>query len=279
MSVGALGYRAPLSDSVINLTIITMTYNARSRVFSDIVPMTKEEKEQNESQYGSIAVEVRYNKGGMNYFAGQMQPRCYSLSVYPCDDVNGIKSFLLMGKGFDGGTNILIYKTERFSAKALKELADAVDAEQIARLYAADDRQGLQAVVEKLRGGRTVAPAQKPTEPPAVSGMRGGKLLTKEILERLPKLGETSEVKNPLVQAKLFYPDFSWNWYLIEYDGEDLFYGLVDGFEAELGTFRLSELLTNRGKMGLPIERDSAFRPLGVDEVMATLQGKKAIAA
>jgi Protein of unknown function (DUF2958) len=237
--------------------------------------MTDEEKERNNSQYGSIAVDVRYNMGGMNYFSGQVQPRCYSLSVYPCDYVGGVKSFLLMGQGFDGGTNMLIYKTERFSAKALKELADAVDAEQIARLYAGSDRAGLQAVLESLRGGRDATLPEEPKETPAISGMKGGKLLTKEVLASLPKLGETSEVENPVVQAKFFYPDFSWTWYAIEFDGDDIFYGLVDGFEAEFGNFSLSELMGNRGKMGLPIERDRYFTPTPVKEIQKAIDSRK----
>lgn len=64
-----------------------------------------------------------------------------------------------------------------------------------------------------------------------------------------------------MVRVKFFYPDFSWTWYAIEFDGDDLFFGLVDGFEKELGYFRLSELLQNRGKFGMEIERDYYFTP------------------
>ena len=46
-----------------------------------------------------------------------------------------------------------------------------------------------------------------------------------------------------------------------EFDGDDLFFGFVSGFERELGYFRLSELLENRGKLGMEIERDGSFRP------------------
>jgi hypothetical protein len=31
--------------------------------------------------------------------------------------------------------------------------------------------------------------------------------------------------------------DSSWTWYSTEFDGEDLFFGLVVGFETELGYF------------------------------------------
>ena len=71
-----------------------------------------------------------------------------------------------------------------------------------------------------------------------------------DILARLPKLGETAGQEDPSAQVKFFYPDFDWTWYGIEFDGEDLFYGLVTGFEKEFGAFRLSELMENRGKLG-----------------------------
>lgn len=60
---------------------------------------------------------------------------------------------------------------------------------------------------------------------------------------------------------KFFTPDSSWTWYPTEFDGDDLFFGLVSGFEVELGYFRLSELEGVRGKLGLPIERDLYFEP------------------
>jgi hypothetical protein len=74
-------------------------------------------------------------------------------------------------------------------------------------------------------------------------------------------LGATDEQNDPLVHVKFFYPDFSWTWYAIEFDGDDLFYGYVQGFENELGYFRLSELMQNRGKFGMEIERDFYFTP------------------
>jgi len=98
--------------------------------------------------------------------------------------------------------------------------------------------------------------------------MTRDQLLTPDILARLPKLGETSGQKDPVAQVKFFYPDFGWTWYAIEFDGEDIFYGLVDGFEKEFGSFRLSELLENRGKLGLEIERDLYFEPMPVSRLM-----------
>jgi hypothetical protein len=93
------------------------------------------------------------------------------------------------------------------------------------------------------------------------------KLLTKELLKQLPKIGET-EKQEQIAIVKFFTPDGAWTWYGQEYDGEDLFYGLVDGMEKELGYFSLSELKSVRGQFGLPVERDLWFKPTRIDELM-----------
>ncbi len=74
-----------------------------------------------------------------------------------------------------------------------------------------------------------------------------------------------------MVICKFFYPAHHWSWYGIEYDGEDLFFGFVDGDFPELGYFRLSELTGNRDLLGLPIERDRSFRPQRLSALRAEL--------
>lgn len=86
-------------------------------------------------------------------------------------------------------------------------------------------------------------------------------LLTAEIRRRLPPLYSTAETPNPMVRAKFFTPWAYWTWYAIEFDGKDLFFGLVEGHESELGYFSLSELESVRGPGGVKIERDAHFRP------------------
>jgi hypothetical protein len=92
-------------------------------------------------------------------------------------------------------------------------------------------------------------------------------LLTKAIAKSLPKIGATSGQDDPMVLAKFFYPDFGWTWYAIEFDGEDEFFGLVDGFERELGYFSLSKLQTTRGRLGCSIERDLYWEPCRLSEL------------
>jgi hypothetical protein len=69
----------------------------------------------------------------------------------------------------------------------------------------------------------------------------------------------TENDKNMLGQVKFSYPDFDWTCYAIEFDADDLFFCLVDGFEEEFDYFRLPELFTIRGTLGLLIEWDSFF--------------------
>ena len=92
-------------------------------------------------------------------------------------------------------------------------------------------------------------------------------LLTEEIRAKFPALYSSENEKDPMVQCKFFTPDSSWTWYAIEFDGVDTFFGLVDGFEKEMGYFSLSELQSVLGKLGLPIERDRYFKPCRLSEV------------
>jgi hypothetical protein len=96
------------------------------------------------------------------------------------------------------------------------------------------------------------------------------KLLTAAIRKKLPTIGSTDGT-DPMVICKFFTPDSSWTWYITEYDGQDEFFGLVDGFEAELGYFSLREIESARGPLGLKIERDLWWKPRRLSEVQAQL--------
>jgi hypothetical protein len=64
-------------------------------------------------------------------------------------------------------------------------------------------------------------------------------LLPAEIRAQLPTLYAQSESSDAIVYVKFFNPNSDWTWYATEFDGEDLFFGLVQGFEEELGYFSL----------------------------------------
>ena len=73
--------------------------------------------------------------------------------------------------------------------------------------------------------------------------------------------------EDAIVFVKFFTPDSSWTWYATEFDGDDTFFGLVDGHERELGYFSLAELRSARGPLGLSIERDEHFVPKTLAQV------------
>jgi len=90
------------------------------------------------------------------------------------------------------------------------------------------------------------------------------KLITKAIEAKMPPLYSTDGNDSAPIIVKFFTPDSNWTWYVTEgqpapEEGDWLFFGLVDGFEKELGYFRLSEIQECHGPMGLPIERDMYF--------------------
>src|SRR3989440_9643791 len=93
-------------------------------------------------------------------------------------------------------------------------------------------------------------------------------LVTSELRKMLPALYSQEHEEDPLVMCKFFTPDSNWTFYALEFDGEDLFFGWVVGFEKELGSFQLSELVEARGPLGFPIERDIHFSPTKLSEVM-----------
>ena len=95
-------------------------------------------------------------------------------------------------------------------------------------------------------------------------------LLPKDVREVLPELYANEEMGlAALALVKFFTPDSSWSFYASEFDGEDIFFGLVIGFEAEYGYFSLRELESVRGPLGLPIERDLHFKPRSLEELKA----------
>ena len=89
------------------------------------------------------------------------------------------------------------------------------------------------------------------------------KLMTKELEAQLPPLYANEELGNDAeALVKFFTPDADWTWYATEYNPETKqFFGLVDGFELELGYFNLEELENLRGPFGLPVERDLYWKP------------------
>lgn len=111
-----------------------------------------------------------------------------------------------------------------------------------------------------------IAPViESDAEPPVHPGHQ---LMTEEIKASLPSLEEAIE-QGPAAQAqvKYFSVDAGWTWYASGFDGENVFYGMVVGYEIEMGPFFLSELQETRGPWGLKIERDLYFEKKTLQEL------------
>jgi hypothetical protein len=99
------------------------------------------------------------------------------------------------------------------------------------------------------------------------------KLLPDKIKDALPPLYSQAGVADPLVRAKWFAPWSNWTWYAIEgeIEGDDFTcFGLVSGFELELGYFSVGELASVDDPLPLiRVELDEHFEPVPLSVVKA----------
>ena len=102
------------------------------------------------------------------------------------------------------------------------------------------------------------------------------KLLTQENRKALPPLYEQDgKMYEAVCYVKFFTPDSNWTWYATEFSPEDgIFFGMVDGFEMEMGYFSLAELEAAKGPMGLHIERDMYFKPKMLKDIDPRIMAK-----
>ena len=71
-------------------------------------------------------------------------------------------------------------------------------------------------------------------------------------LDGIPELYATEHERDPLVHVCYRCPRSGWTWHVTEYDGSRRFFGLVAGFEIELGYFDRLELEAN----GIELEQN-----------------------
>lgn len=104
----------------------------------------------------------------------------------------------------------------------------------------------------------------------------GHQLMTKELGDAIPMLGANENVKDydtVLAPAKLFSPYSNWTWYITEWEAKTgLCFGLVEGFETEIGYFDLSELAEVTVFGSVPaVERDLYWNPRTLGEIKREL--------
>ena len=110
------------------------------------------------------------------------------------------------------------------------------------------------------------------------SGLRRHKLMTKELGDTIPAIRSTANVEDNddvVARAKLFCPYNGWRWYVTEWDAKTgLCFGLVEGFETELGYFDLTELseVTVFGRVPA-VERDLYWEPQTLGEIRRQASG------
>jgi len=77
-----------------------------------------------------------------------------------------------------------------------------------------------------------------------------------------------------LAVVKYFCLTSNWTWYATEYDPVDkLFFGLVHGFEAELGYFSLDDFVALNASSGFPvIERDLYWKPMAIAQIKQEIE-------
>jgi hypothetical protein len=88
-------------------------------------------------------------------------------------------------------------------------------------------------------------------------------LLPEHLKWELPKIGKQSRLGGEaIVHIKYFSPYGPMTWFVLEFDGKDEFFGIVEFYEnLEYGYFSLSEFF----EQGALIERDEHFKPTKVD--------------
>jgi hypothetical protein len=73
-----------------------------------------------------------------------------------------------------------------------------------------------------------------------------------------------------IAHMKLFHPELGWSWYIMEYDpDENLAFGLVDGYETELGYISFDELTKIR------VLRDTDFEPIKIGKIREQIRAQR----
>jgi len=108
-------------------------------------------------------------------------------------------------------------------------------------------------------------PQSEPTHPAVSWGAEAAYCIPAEVVSLLRAQAQEPTAA-AVIYLKLFTPDAGCTWLISEWHeeaGEVLLFGLCDlgmGF-PELGYVSLHELMSIRGKLGLPVERDLYWEP------------------
>ncbi len=109
-------------------------------------------------------------------------------------------------------------------------------------------------------------------------GKRGHQLMTQKLADTIPALGANENARDydeVLAPANLFSLYSNWTWYITEMDPvTGQCFGLVEGFEKEIGYFDLTELAETTVFGGVPaVERDLYWQPMTLGEIKSGSPG------
>ena len=94
-------------------------------------------------------------------------------------------------------------------------------------------------------------------------GVKLAKFVRAIIKQKTPAImSQDGKGDTAIAYVKIFDPCGSWTWFITEYDpktGEA--FGLVNGFESELGYIDLAELANVKGATGIGLELDMHWLP------------------
>lgn len=101
-------------------------------------------------------------------------------------------------------------------------------------------------------------------------------LFNKEIMDELHKQFKFSSSLEQNVITRIFDPGSNWQWYIMNADPNDgdYLWGIVYGFEVEIGSISKSELESLTNRFGLPLERDLHFKKRRAQEIWQSLLQK-----
>ena len=101
-------------------------------------------------------------------------------------------------------------------------------------------------------------------------------LMTEELAKTAPRLYEQDGAEDPTVYAHYFSCVNGWDWWLLEFDGTDEAFGLVEGYDDELGYFSIKEMAELNRQMtvdfGQPFPFENQWKvPLNTSDCASVL--------
>lgn len=100
-----------------------------------------------------------------------------------------------------------------------------------------------------------------------------------EDLAKIPLIGSDREtqLEESRIWVRFFDPSSSWNWYVLEFDGRETFFGLiVTSGMAAIGQFTLPELSSlvyrDEDEREVRVRMDEKFEPVSVLELARTCE-------